>query len=200
MPAITVSADGDQIFLALENNSAQPILARVARSDLNTFTKEYDPAAGTAINVLASPVNPDVILIYGNFGTDLVIQTYTISTDTIADISPAGLGAKVVNTLAINPGGVSELVISVNTDQDLKNSDDGGGTWTDWDISMGFDGTALWVFFSGAYFPHRYFTGGQTGGTGELRYSPNEGSSDANKTGAMSVTHICAIEGTEAVT
>ncbi len=197
MAAIGVSADGDNIILALEDASGNPVFVKAARSDLTSWTEVYDPGAGTAANIMASPVNPDVMLLYGNFGTDLVVATYTISTDTVADISPASLAAKEVNAIAINPGGVSELVISVDTDQDLKNSDDGGATYADWDATMGFDGTALFVLFSGAYFPHRYFTAGQTGGTGELRYSPNEGSSDKDKTGLMSVTHICSIEVTE---
>jgi len=196
MSAIAISADGNNIFLALEDGSGNQVFLKAARSDLNTWTKAYNPGAGSAANVKESPSNIDVMLFYGNFGTDLVISTYRISTDVVTDISPASLAAKVINTLAVNPGGISELVASVDTDQDLKNSDDGGTTWVDWDATMGFDGTALAVLFSGAYFPHRYFTGGQTGGTGELRYSPNEGSSDNDETGAMSVTHIVSIEAT----
>jgi hypothetical protein len=197
MAAIAVSADGNNIFLALEADDGFPIFLTAARSDLSTWSKAYEPGAGTAANVTNSPTNPDVMLFYGNFGTDVVVNTHTITTGAEVDISPGSLGAKEVNTLVINPAGVSELVLSVDTDQDLKNSEDGGSTYSDWDATMGFDGTALAVLWSGAYFPHRYFTGGQTGGTGEIRYSPNEGSSDADKTNTMSVTQIVSIEVTE---
>jgi hypothetical protein len=197
MAAIGVSADGNNIILALENASGNPVFLAVARSDLSTFTNVYDPGAGTAANVQPSPTNLDSMLFYGNFGTDVTVIQHTISTGAEVDISPASLGAKVINTLVINPAGISEAVASVDTDQDLKNTVDGGTTWTDWDATMGFDGTALWVLWSGAYFPHRYFSGGQTGGTGEIRYSPNEGSSDADKTNTMSVTQIVSIEATE---
>jgi hypothetical protein len=194
MAVIGVSSDGDNIILALEADAGVPVFLKAARSDLSTWTKVYEPGAGTAGNVTPSPVNPDVMLFHGNFGTDVTVIHHTISTGAEVDISPASLGAKVVNTLVINPAGISEFVCSVDTDQDLKHSADGGTTYDDWDATMGFDGTALWVLWSGAYFPR------QTGGTGELRYSPNEGSSDADKTGAMSVTHICSIEATELTT
>jgi hypothetical protein len=200
MSAIDTSADGAYIFLALENSSGQPVIARAARSDLSTWTKAYDPAAGTAGNVAKSVANADKMLFYGNFGTDVTVVLHTISTGANADISPPGLGAKVVNTLQVNPSGGSEAVITVDTDQDVKHTSNGGTTWTDWDAALGFDATALWVLWSGAYFAHRYFVAGDNGVDLDLLYSPNEGVSRQNKENASleAQANICNVEATEA--
>ncbi len=198
--SLATSSDGGNIFVALNNADGFPVMVQTTRDDPETFTKSYNPGAGSASNVTASPSNPDIMLFYGNFGTDLTVATYTISTDTVADISPASLSSKVVNTLAINPDGVSEAIITVDTDQDLKRTNDGGVTWTDWDAALGFDATALWPLWSGLYFPHRYFVGGEVGGGDlDLLYSNNEGASSENFEGtALGILGgITAIEATE---
>jgi len=198
MPALATSADGAYVFMALEDASGNQVIVKAARTDLSTWSAAYQPGAGSAANVAQVAGNPDKMLFYGNFGTDVTVVMHTISTATNTDISPASLGAKVVNTAAVNPSDEDEIVISIDTDQDLKHTSDGGTTWTAWDATLGFDATALFALWSGAYFLHRYFVAGQVAGpAGELRYSPNEGSSDADKTGAMSVTDVSGVEVTE---
>lgn len=199
MPAIATSADGAYIFLALEDSSGNQVIARAARTDLSTWTAAYEPGGGSAANVAMIPSNPDKMFFYGNFGTDVVIIMHTISTNDNSDISPSSLGAKVVNTLAVNPSDENELMCTVDTDQDLLYSTDQGSNWSTLDATLGFDGTALEALWSGSYWLHRYFVAGQVAGpAGQLRYSPNQGSSDADVTGAMSVTDIVNVEVTEA--
>ena len=79
MAAIITSADGNNIFIAAEDGSGNPVILSAARSDLSTWSATYDPGAGTAANV-ASSTNLDVVFFYGNFGTDVTVIKYTIST------------------------------------------------------------------------------------------------------------------------
>jgi hypothetical protein len=199
MAAIATNADGNTLFLALEDGSGNPVIVSAARSDLTTWTAVYEPGAGSAANLVAVPSDADAMLFYGNFGTDVTVIKHTISTGTNTDISPSSLGAKEVNTLAVNPSNADEIVIGIDTDQDLEYTDDGGTTWTEWDNALGGDATALWVLWSGAYFPHRYFVGLDNATTLDILYSPNEGASDTDVSGATvgALTNISALEATE---
>jgi len=184
MAAITTSSDGKYIFLGLQDSNGDSVVLSALRTDLSTFTASYAPATGTASNVLGSPSDPDVIYFYGNYGTNIVIQTHTISTATTTDISPSSLGAKVVNTLNVNPADVQQITASVDTDEDLTGTTDSGSNWTAWDSSLGFDATGLSVLWSGQYFPHRYLVGGEVGAANlDLLYSPNAGANSLNKEG-----------------
>ena len=100
--------------------------------------------------------------------------------DTETDISKASLGAKVVNTASINPDDADNIYITVDTDEDLLSTEDGGTTWDNVDTTLGFDATALTTLFSGAYFLNRYFVAGDNGADLDVLYSPNNGSSDTN--------------------
>jgi hypothetical protein len=199
MAAITFSADGDNIFYALETGGF-PVIVKAARATPGTGTAVYSPGAGSAANVMMVPGNADKVLFYGNFGTDIVVIMHTISTVTNTDISPASMGAKIVNALAVNPSNEDEIVIGVGTDEDLLYTSDGGSNWSAWDATLGFDSTALWVFWSGLYIAHRYFTAGDNGLDLDLLYSPNEGVSSTNEesTALGSQANICSLEGTEA--
>jgi len=163
MAAIATNADGTTVFMALERGSS-PVVLSAARTDLTTWTVVYEPGEGSAANVLPFLSDSDSMLFYGNFDTDVTVIKHTISTATNTDISPASLGAKVVNTAVINPSDSDEIIISVDTDQDLKHTSDGGTTWTDWDAALGFDATALWALWSGTYFPAPLFCGGKSRG------------------------------------
>ena len=174
MAAIATSADGAYIFMALENSSGQPVIVKCSRDDLATFTAAYDPGAGTSGNVASVPGNPDLMLFYGNFGTDVTVILYTISTDTPADISPASLGAKVVNTLAVNPSNAEEIMITVDTDQDFLFTQDQGQTWETLSATLGFDATALHVRWPGGYEENIAYIGG-TPAASQLLFTPNEG-------------------------
>lgn len=181
MSAISTNADGSYIFTALEDASGNQVIARAARSDLSTWTAVYEPGAGSAYGTAPVLSDPDLMLFYGNFGTDVTVILHTISTGTNTDISPAGLGAKVVNTCAVNPANASEIVITVDTDQDMLYTDDQGSNWSTWDAALGFDATALAMLWSGAYWPHRVFVAGNNGTDIDLLYSPNEMAQSADQ-------------------
>ena len=170
MPTLAMDNAGDNIFTA-EERSTFPIFGVAATSDLNTWAAAYDPGAGTAGNVIAA--GDDTMIFYGNFGTDVTIQKHTISTVSNVDISPSSLGAKVVNTLAVNPSDTDEMICTVDTDQDALHTTDGGTIWTTIDSALGFNATALWALWSGVYFPHRLFVAGDNLTTLDLLYSPN---------------------------
>ena len=174
MAAIATSADGAYIFMALEDTSGFPVIVKCSRDDLATFTAAYDPGAGTAGNVASVPGNPDLMLLFGNFGTDVTVILYTISTATPADISPPGLGAKVVNTLAVNPSNAEEIMITVDTDQDFLFTQDQGATRETLNAALGFDATALHVRWPGGYEENIGYVAG-TPAASQLLFSPNEG-------------------------
>ena len=192
--AITVNADGSSIFLALEDNNGNQIVVRGLRSDLTDWATAYNPGAGSAANVAIIASNIDAIFMHGNFGTDVLILTHTISTEVNADLSPAGLGAKVCNTLQVNPSGVGEAWATIDTDEDLLRTQDAGATWPALDAALGFDPTALDVLWSGGYALDRAFIAGKPISV-ELQYTPSEGADkeDQANAGLAAVANICSI-------
>lgn len=196
MAAICTTSDGAYIFLALEDSgTGNQVITKVARTDLSSWTAAYEPGGGSAANVAASG-NPDRVYFYGNFGSGIQVVKHTVSTGANANVSPTGLTTKVVNCLAVNPSDADELIITVNTDQDVMHSTDAGANWETWDATLAFDATALFALWSGAYELHRYFVAGDVAGTIQLKYSPNEGSSDADQAGAAlgAVANVCGVE------
>lgn len=194
MTAMTVTADGAYIFLALEDASGNQIVLRGKRSDLTDWQTAYRPLAGSAGNVAIVSSNPDTIFMHGNFDTDIVILTHTISTGANADLSPGTLGAKVCNTLKVNPSGVGEAWATINTDQDLIRTQDAGVTWPALDAVMGFDPTALDVLWSGGYALDRGFIAGKPASV-ELQYTPSEGADkqDLANAGLAAVANIVSV-------
>lgn len=197
MSAIAVSADGNNIFLALEDTDGNQLVAKASRSNLSSWAAVYEPGAGTACNVAAVPAQADKMIFYGNFGTDVGVIVHTISTAGNADISPASLGAKVINALQVNPSpNTAELIATVDTDQDVVRTADAGVNWETLDATLGFDATALWALWSGVYYPHRYFVAGDNGANLDLLYSPNQGASDQDFAGTSlgAAANICGVE------
>lgn len=201
MAAMCTNLDGNYVFVALEDvDTGFPVIVKASRLDLSTWSIIYNPGAGSAANIWPCRSNPDLMFFYGNFGSGIQVIRHTISTITNTNISPSGLTTKVVNTLEDNPSNASEIVITVNTDQDLKYTLDGGATWSNWDAALGFNATALKVMWSGAYSEHRYFVAGQVGvGNLDLLYSPNEGVSDSNRENASlaakaNITNVEVVE------
>jgi len=186
MSAIAISSDGAVVFLALQNvATGDQIIAKASRGDLSAWSAAYSPGDGTSANVVMVPHDIDKMLFYGNFGTNVVVLSHTISTVANADISPVSLAAKVVNTIQSNPGDANEIVATVDTDQDMLRTGDLGATaWDVWEAALSFDATALWLLWSGLFYPHRFFAAGYDGANNDLLYSPNEGSSNSDFAGA----------------
>lgn len=195
MAAIAVSQDGEAIFLALEDGSGYPVVAKCSRDDLATFTSVYAPGAGTACNVLATP-DPDVMYFYGNFGSGVQVVKHVVSTGAETNISPSGLTTKVVNALAVNPGDVNELWATVNTDQDLLHTIDSGTTWETLNNALGVNPTALLVLSTGTGEPPVIYVAGNDGADTLLLYSANGGTSFSDVAGAnlAAVANIVGLE------
>lgn len=183
MSAIAVSQDGAAVFLALEDGSGNSVVVKCERDDLTTFTAAYAPGAGTAANVMATG-DPEIMFFYGNFGSGIQVVEHVISTGVNTNISPSGLTTKVVNALAVNPSNASEIWVTVNTNQDLLGTIDGGATWDTLNAALGINPTALLVFWAGDYDDSRGFIGGTVAGVTELLYTPNEGGSYGDYAGA----------------
>ncbi len=194
MSSLSVNATGSYVFVALqEPNTGDQIVLYTPHTDLDGWQSAYR-AEGTAANVKIIASNLDAIFMHGNFDTDLLIQTYTISTEAIADISPAGLGAKVCNALQVNPSGVGEAWATIDTDEDLLRTQDAGATWPALDAALGFDATAISVLWSGGYALDRAFIAGKPASV-QLQYSPSEGADKADmaNAGLAAVANICSV-------
>lgn len=215
MSVIATSADGQSVFLALEDGDGLPVILSADRDDLSSWSTIYDPAEGDAANVRQVAGNADRMLFYGNFGdkkitigipsttiryVPVVIVQYTISTNTILDISPGDLLSsgtpfeKTINAAFENPSSPDEIWAVVDDDQDLRrtlgvrsNIHSGGpveNVWETLDAALGLPATALAVLFGGAYFLDRGFVAGDNTITLDLLYSPNEFANVADLSGA----------------
>jgi hypothetical protein len=172
MAAIETTADGEYIYIALEDTATGfPIVIRCARSDLDTFETVYEPGAGTAINVARAP--GDNMIFYGNFGTDVGVILHTISNSGNADISPASLGSNVVNALAVVDANI--FIAGISTVQDLIRTVDAGSNWTTVNSAIGIDSTAI-----EAIDVNHLLIGGSDGSDTKILYSGNGGTSFTN--------------------
>lgn len=183
MSAIATTADGNYIYLALEDGGNQ-VIVRCPRADLTTFEAVYAPGSGTAANVATVAANPDSMLFYGHFGSGVQVVSHVVSTGVETNISPAGLADKVVNGLAVNPSDAAEIIITINTDYDLLGTIDGGATWETLNGVLGLDATALAALWQSEAEYHVLYLAGQVTGAAALRYSPNTGEKLSNITGA----------------
>ena len=201
MPAIRCSSDGLAVFVAAEDVvTGFPVVFQMDAAT-HLFSSAYEPGAGSAVNVQSVAANPDKMLFYGNFGTDVVVVSYEISTGLATDISPAGRGAAVVNCASVNSSNEDEINITVNTEQTFRDTSNGGASWITRDAAMGFDATALLVLWSSDYELYRYFACGENGGGDlEVQYSPNEGRdteqlAESTLEAAAAICNIEAING-----
>ena len=181
MPAIVTSVDGAYIFLALEDNSGFPVVVKASRDSIATWTAVYSPGAGSAINVASVPSDSDKILFYGYMGSGIQVVKHIISAVTNTNISPAGLTTKICNTLCPNPSAPNEIIITINTDQDLLRTIDGGANWSSLYATLGVDPTGLAVRWDD---PDRVYVTGYDGADVDLLYTPNEGDSVSDVSGA----------------
>lgn len=195
MAALAFSSDGQYIFYALETGGF-PVIVKALRDTPGNGIPIYSPGAGTSANVANVPSNPDKMLFYGNFGSGVQVVEHIISTGVNTNISPTGLTTKVANTLQVNPDDENQIVITVDTDQDLKYTSDGGTIWSNWNTALGMSVAALWLLWSGQYFLDRVFVGGNDGLDTDLLYSPNEGTNFTNRSSVAltAVANICNVE------
>ena len=177
MSAVAIS--GEYIYLALQDGLAQPVVIRTTTGDPATFETVYNPLSGTAVNVKAAA--SDYVFFYGDFGTDIKIIRHTVADLTNEDISPASLGAAVVNALDVNPTNDNEIWCVVNTAQDLLRTINGGTAWTTKNSSLGLNATGLKVLWPN---PDKILIVGNTGSQTRLIYSSNQGTSFSDVSGS----------------
>lgn len=193
MASIALTADGTEIYVALEDGSGLPVVLRAVTTQLEDFIVAYEPGDGSAVNIASVPSNLDLMLIYGDFGTDVKVIQHTVSTNSNADISPASLGAAVVNGLDVNPEDAQEIYITVNTAQDLLKTSNGGGSWTTKNSALGVDPTAVKVAWPN---PDKLFVTGAAGGDTKLLWSTNGGTSFTDQAGSalQATLNICGLD------
>jgi hypothetical protein len=191
--AIATSADGAYIFLALQNSAGFPVFVRASRDNLSVWTEVYSPGVGSSANVASVPGNSDLMIFYGYFGTGVQVISHTISTAAEVNISPTGLAAQVVNTLAVNPSDPNEMMLTVDTAQDLYHTLDGGALWTQIYTTLVFNATGLAVRWDD---PNRVFVAGYDGADVDLLWTPNEGASVSDEAGAAlgAALGVCSVE------
>lgn len=202
--AIAPSSDGAYVFVALEENTSGDqyvfSVTRPVTGSAPTVAPVYEPAGGSAAGVATVPGNPDKMLFFGNFGTDIGVIMHTISTGANTDISPSSIGTDVIIWAAVDPSDADHIVAINDTDSDLLETTDGGTTWTTLDASLPVTSVtgAFWLW-SGAYFTDRGFIGGGDGVDEHLAYTPNEASGWREDTGANGLKSSDGIVGIDAV-
>lgn len=199
MSAGEMTGNGFRVMVALEEATTGDQVILMARStNLSQWGVIYNPGAGSAANVKGILSNEWGMFFHGNFNTDVVILLHVINPttggETTTDLSPASLGAKVANTMKVNPSGVGEAWATINTDQDLLRTIDAGSNWTALDAALGYDPTALEVLWSGANWPDRSFIAGKPASV-QLDYSPNElaDKNDQASAALAAVANICSV-------
>lgn len=171
--ALGVSADGNNVFIALEDNSSgNQIVFKATRPSSPTVSAIYEPGGGSAANVIPTG-DPDKMIFFGNFGTDVGVILHTISADTEGDISPSSIGSDKIQPVAIDPSDVNHLVAINQDDQDALETED-GSTWSTLNATLGQTPVAMGVIWLGALFPLGGFIGGNDGTDENLTYTPNE--------------------------
>jgi hypothetical protein len=133
----------------------------------------YNPGSGTSSNVEKTR-DPDRMVFFGNFGTDIGVIDHVISTETNNDISPASVGAKLIQPLSADPGDINHIVAINRNDQDAIETIDGGSNWSTLNATLGQTVDAMDVGFFGQYVNDVGVIGGNDGADENLSYSPNE--------------------------
>ena len=194
--ALGISSDGENVFIALEDNSSgNQVVFKATRPASPTVSLIYAPGGGSAANIATTP-NFDKVVFHGNFGTDIGVINHTISTDAESDVSPTSIGAKIIAPLKVDDGNDQHYVAINRNDQDAIETDDAGTAWSTLNAALGQTTDAMDVAFFGAYYQLASFFGGNDGTDENLEYTPNEFSNLREDTSAAlkAVGSIVAID------
>lgn len=176
MSLLDTSQNGVFLFVALEDNATgNQLVFKITRptSATPTTVTAYDPGSGSSGNV-ASTGDDDRMIFHGNFGTDVGVIDHAIVAGTNTDISPASIGAELIQPLEVDPSDIQHIVAINRNDQDALETEDTGANWATLNAALGLTVDAMTLVFLGAYFPFGGFIGGNDGVDENLSYSPNE--------------------------
>lgn len=179
MSLLETSQNGVFLFVALEDNATgDQLVFKITRPTSTTPTTiaVYEPGDGSAGNV-ASTGDSSRMIFHGNFGTDIGVIDHAIAVRTNTDISPASIGAELIQPLEVDPSDIQHIVAINRNDQDALETEDTGANWATLNAALGVTVDAMALIFLGAYFPFGGFVGGNDGVDENLSYSPNEFSS-----------------------
>lgn len=171
MPALIKTLDQLYIYVAIQIAGDQ-VVSRAAVADLTTWETAYAPGGGSAGNVALIPGDPDSLLFYGHFGTDVQVVKHTISTGANVVLGLA-LGSDVVNCLEVNPGDPDHHYIAADNGE-VHVTYDGGASYDLVTSSVGISTFAgMRVIWGGQYTPDELIFAGDNAGP-TLIYTPNE--------------------------
>lgn len=203
MASIITTPNGQFIFLALEQpvTGQRVVLYQAILFPLieTHFIALADSGAVGATNVAMIPDDPFKIIIHGDLDdTGISVYEYDIVLDTLTDRSPTGAAAgKPVNTLVINPIDGLEMICTVDGDQDLFHTINGGTSWTLLNGAIGLDATAIAAVFRTGLFNEIFVAGHPV--NQNLFYSDDGGTSltdiaDAGLAAIANITNIIIVE------
>ena len=182
--ALGVSADGNSLFVALQDNaSGNQVVFKATRPASPTISKIYDPGAGSAANV-AETGNLDKMVFHGNFGSNVGVIVHTVSTAGNSDKTPTTIGTDKIQPLAVDPSDIDHFIAINQADQDALETEDGGASWATLNAALGQTPVAMGIMWFGALWPFGAFFGGNDGVDENLEYTPNEFSSLREDTSA----------------
>ncbi len=172
---------GDEMAFAVNDTNTTFPLGVLLKD--GAFSTVFNPGAGTAINVFATPGN---FIFYGAFGVNYNVVRYVRSTDTITDISIPGIGNNAVNALIRNntDGGLYAIV---DTSQALYHF--ASGVWSIVNATLGIDGTDILGSFAEV---DKLYLAGKGAVNGELLFSPDEGVTIQDVTGGITGASVMA--------
>ena len=174
MRQIIHTIDGQYLFIANSTTcGGTPIYTRFEIAT-STFTEAFAPTSGSDGSILQHPTDADIVYFFGQFGGNTNIMRHDVGAGTNTSIGP--VTSQVITGLQVNPSDTEQLLCSVNVDEDILYTTDGGTIWTAWDVATGLptmtDLITLWSMDPDL---NRYFVSGDDGVETLIDYSPNEG-------------------------
>ncbi len=124
-----------------------------------TLSIIYAPGAGTSINIVETG-DPDRMVFFGNFGTDVGVVDHAITAATNTDITMTTIGAELIQPLQVDPDNIQHIIAINRNDQDAFETEDTGSNWAAINAALGQSVDAMDLAFFGSYFPFGGLFGG----------------------------------------
>lgn len=166
----SISADGENIYIASFNNLGFPTLIKIGSDLTADGSVVFDPGAGGRIGVQCGVLNAEHVWIAGQFdGTNTIEKSENAgSSFTVKDDASFG----VIRTLQVGPSDDTRVIVFDGDNGDIIETIDDGETWT---IT---NATVTPLVNSIARLnenPEEIVAGNQGDATNSINYSPNTG-------------------------